>query len=247
MLITWSWLGKAHWAFSAIQRFSVRGWPWTNVQVNLDFSSWAGIESRIHKSGSKPKKKKMKLETTSMKVVGFSGRKIMCLIYCPVHHDYHLLNTSCHSGVASGDLGIHMESVIFTPTLVYHLPSRWGNQAPVKNLEVLNNLADLRDLGSVEGRVWLVCLLTGLFCLHLWFTASIVHLIQLIKRCSVGEEETICGWVGKGNESNGFTVCRSHLSALQEDVSSMAPTSQLTNVCSRNGVSLWEQLQWGFG
>lgn len=28
---------------------------------------------------------------------------------------------------------------------------------------------------------------------HLRFTASIVHLIQLIKWCSVGEEETICG------------------------------------------------------
>lgn len=183
----------------------------------------------------------MKLETTSMKIVRFSGRKIVCLIYCPVHHDYHLLNTSCHSGVVSGDLGIHMESVIFTPTPFYHLPSSEETKAQMKNLKVLNNLADLRDLGSEEGRVWLVCLLTRLFCLHLWFTASIVHLIQLIKRCSVGEEETICGWIGKGNESNGFTVCRSHLSALQEDVSYMASTTQLTNVCSGNRVSLWEE------
>ena len=31
--------------------------------------------------------------TMHMKTVSFFGRKIMCLIYCPVHHDYFLLNT----------------------------------------------------------------------------------------------------------------------------------------------------------
>ena len=31
--------------------------------------------------------------TMYMKTVSFFERKIMCLIYCPVHHDYCLLNT----------------------------------------------------------------------------------------------------------------------------------------------------------
>ena len=41
--------------------------------------------------------------TTYMKTVSFFGRKSMCLIYCPVHHDCRLLTTCCRPGLVSGD------------------------------------------------------------------------------------------------------------------------------------------------
>lgn len=114
-------VGKKHAGhFSAMQRLSVRGWPSPNVQVHLDFSSWAGIKGRIHKSGSEPVKNKMKLVTMYTKIAGFFGREITCLIYCLVCHDYQLLNT-CR---------IHTESAIFTTPPLYPLHFRWGSQGP---------------------------------------------------------------------------------------------------------------------
>lgn len=71
-------VGKSILGISA-QRFSGRGWPWTRVQVNLDFCGSARMKSMIHESGREPMKDRISLGITSVKIVSFFGRNIMHL------------------------------------------------------------------------------------------------------------------------------------------------------------------------
>lgn len=96
-----------------------------------------------------------------MKTVSFFGRKIMCFIYYPVHHDYCLLNTCLVSKVYTDSENFHKVAMIFKlhftiTVLVEETKTNGGSQ----DLEMLNNLVKSKDLGSGKGRVGPVCLLT---------------------------------------------------------------------------------------
>lgn len=107
-----------HGGFQSEADLGLLRWIWISL-TELD------LRVRYTKNGSEPMKNNTKLVTMQMKMLCFLGRKTVCVIYCPVHPENHLLNSCCHSGLFRySPSGCELHNY---PRL-YHLYFRWGNQ-----------------------------------------------------------------------------------------------------------------------